>query len=53
MLIAVVPVIFMIVGLLLWALAANPKVAEAGRIMFAAGSFAICFALSGKGVTIP
>jgi len=37
MLIAIVPVVVLVLGLLLWALAAKPLVAEAGRLMFGCG----------------
>ena len=37
MLIAIIPVIALVVGLLLWALASNALTKEIGRIMFAAG----------------
>lgn len=37
MLIAWIPVVAIIVGLLLWFVATNAKVAEAGRLTFAAG----------------
>ncbi|HZJ65902.1 MAG TPA: hypothetical protein VFD36_20485 [Kofleriaceae bacterium] len=46
MLIAIFPVVAIIVGLLLWALASNPKVAEAGRLTFFAGMLALLFALA-------
>lgn len=39
MLIAIFPVILAIVGVLMWALAANPKLAEIGKIMFFCGLF--------------
>lgn len=38
MLIAI-PLLIAILGLLMWALSANPKVAEAGRILFFCGAF--------------
>ncbi len=37
MLVIVTPVIVCVVGLLMYALASNPKVSEIGRIMFAFG----------------
>jgi Na+/phosphate symporter len=37
MAIAVVPLVVLVVGLLMWALASNPKIAEAGKIMFFCG----------------
>jgi Na+/phosphate symporter len=52
-LVALIPVLMMIVGLLMYALAANPKVAEAGRILFAAGAFALAFAYAGKAISVP
>ena len=53
MLIAVLPVLFMLVGACLYGRAASPKVAELGRLMFQAGAIALCLAYAGKGVTIP
>jgi len=47
------PVLLAIVGALIYALAANPKAAELGRLMCAAGLFALAFLLAGKGVTLP
>jgi Na+/phosphate symporter len=43
MLIAIIPFIVLIVGLLMYALAANPKISEIGRIMFFCGLLALCF----------
>lgn len=43
MVIAIIPFIIMIVGLLLWVLASNPKVSEAGRIMFFCGLLVTTF----------
>jgi hypothetical protein len=37
------PAIVAIVGALVYLVAGNPKLAEIGRIMFAAGMIAICF----------
>lgn len=37
--VALVPVLVMLVGLLLYALSANPKVSEVGRTMFWVGLF--------------
>jgi len=45
-----VPVIAGIVGLLMYALSANPKVAEIGKILFAACCFALMFAFATRGV---
>lgn len=44
--IALIPLIIAIVGLLLWALASNPKVAEAGRIMFFCGVLVVTMGLA-------
>ena len=52
MLIAVIPFIILIVGLLMYVLAANPKVSEIGRIMFFCGLVALCFAFSRQTVSI-
>lgn len=48
MLVALLPLILAVIGALAYALAANPKLAELGRILFAAGVFAICFTLAGR-----
>ena len=44
MLIAAFAVIVCLIGLLIYALSANPKVAELGRLAFFAGLLAICIA---------
>jgi hypothetical protein len=49
MLIATVPILVAIVGLLMYVLAGNPKVAEIGRIMFAAGLLVALFAIGQTG----
>lgn len=46
MLIAIAPLLIAIVGLLMWALAANSKVAEAGRIMFFCGVLVLTMTLA-------
>jgi Na+/phosphate symporter len=48
MLISLAVVLIALVGLLLYVLASNPKVAEIGRLMFGCGLLAACFALGGK-----
>lgn len=48
MLIAIVPLIVMIIGLLLYALASNPKVAECGRLLFFCGAFVLTWRLGGE-----
>jgi Na+/phosphate symporter len=47
-----IPIAFAIAGALAYALSANPKVAELGRLLFAAGVFALAFALAGKVLAI-
>lgn len=51
-LITIVPILFMVVGALMYALCANPKLAELGRLMFQAGAIAVCIAYAGRGVTL-
>lgn len=50
--IALIPVIVAVAGVLLYALATNPKVAEIGRIMFAAAMFALMFGVAGHMVRL-
>ena len=45
-----ISIVAAVIGLLVYALASNPKVSEAGRILFAAGCFAALFAFGGKPV---
>ena len=52
MLIAMVPVLMIVVGALMYALCANPKLQEIGRLAVAAGLFSISFAYAGKLVTL-
>lgn len=52
MLIAVIPLIFTIIGILMWVLATNPLVKDAGRLMFFAAFLALMFAFSGKTISI-
>lgn len=52
MLITIVPILMMVIGALMYALCANPKLAEIGRLLFAAGAFALAFFFAGRGVTI-
>jgi hypothetical protein len=46
MLIAIYPLAIAIAGLLLWAMASNPKAQEAGRILFFCGTFTLVQALA-------
>lgn len=48
-LIATIPVLAAIVGLLMYALCANPKLAEIGRLLFFAGILVALFAMQGAG----
>lgn len=48
-----IPVLLIVVGVLIYALATNPKVAEIGRLMCAAGFFALAFTFASKGITLP
>ena len=51
MLIAIIPVLMIVIGVLMYALSSNAKVAEIGRLMTAAGLFALAFAMSGKTIS--
>jgi hypothetical protein len=44
----IIPILFMLVGGVAYVVSSNPKIAEIGRLLFAAGSFALAFALAGK-----
>ncbi len=48
MLIASLCVIIGLAGVLMYALSKNPEIKEIGRLMFAAGIFAICFQTAAK-----
>jgi hypothetical protein len=47
MITVIIPLVMAILGALAYALSANPKVQELGRLLFAAGVFALAFGLSG------
>jgi len=53
MLIAFVPIIVLIIGLLCWALASNPVVKDAGRGAFFIGLFVAVFVAAKQTVHIP
>jgi hypothetical protein len=53
MAILLVPALFAIVGLLMYALAANPKLCEIGRIMFLCGLFVALWSVAGEHVRLP
>ncbi len=48
MLVASLVFVGLILGVLMYALAANPKVQELGRIMYAGSIFALMYTLAGK-----
>jgi hypothetical protein len=48
-----VPLLCTIVGLLLYALSANARVSEAGRLLYFAGVFVTLLALQGHAVRLP
>jgi hypothetical protein len=48
MLVALVPVFCAVLGVLMYALAANPKTQELGKILYAASVFALMFTLAGR-----
>lgn len=50
--IAYIPLLFAVVGVLMYALATNPKIQEIGRIMFACGWLVTMFVLSGHTLRI-
>lgn len=52
MLISIVPVVAAILGLLIYALAANPKVSETGRLLMFAGMLVTLFVMAGQSVRI-
>ncbi len=50
--IAIIPAVFAIVGLLAYMLAGNPKAAELGRITFACGLLVLTYVLAGHVVRL-
>jgi Na+/phosphate symporter len=50
--VAIIPVLVAVVGLLLNMYARNSKVQELGRIMFFCGTIAFCFSTTGETVSI-
>jgi Na+/phosphate symporter len=52
MLIALFPVLMIVVGALMYALSANPKLAELGRLLFLAGSIGIAVGFATKMVSL-
>lgn len=52
MLIAVIPLVFAIIGVLMWVLATNPIVKDIGRITFACSMLALMFAFAGQTIRL-
>jgi Na+/phosphate symporter len=52
MIISWVVLLIALAGLLIYILAANPKVVELGRITFFCGLFVCCFMLAGKTIRL-
>jgi hypothetical protein len=42
-----IPIVFILIGTLVWAVAANPVVKETGRLVAQAGWIGLCLMLSG------
>jgi hypothetical protein len=52
MLIAVIPFVVALLGLLMWVLSSHPKVQRAGEILFTVGVFWLVYSFSGKTLKI-
>ena len=52
MVIAIVPILLCVVGALVYALSSNGKLQELGRLLFAAGAFALAFSYASRTVGI-
>ena len=50
---AYVPALFMLVGLLMFALCANPKLARVGEMLFFAGAISFAIAVGHLGYKLP
>ncbi len=53
MTVAIVPVVVLVLGLLLWALASKPIAVEAGRLMFACGLLVSLFVMARTTLHLP
>lgn len=53
MTIPITPLVLIIIGALLWAFARPPKLAEAGKIIFAAGVLALALGMTGHPLRLP
>lgn len=51
--IAIVPALALILGLLVWFAASNPKVSEAGKWLYVTGLLVTLFALAGHVIHLP
>lgn len=49
---AIFPIAMALIGAAAYLISNNPKVVELGRLLFAAGVFALAFALAGKVLAI-
>jgi Na+/phosphate symporter len=47
-----IPIVFILAGVVLYFATTNVKLQEIGRLLFAAGSFALAFSLAGKTLAI-
>lgn len=52
MALAIIPILLIIVGALMYGLSSNPKLAEIGRLMLAAGLFALAFQYASRVIQI-
>jgi len=53
MVIALIPVVVLVIGLLMWALSGHPVVSRAGMIWFAVGSFFTVWVLARTVLKLP
>lgn len=53
MLVAIVPILMLVIGALVYALSSNPKVAELGRCCAFAGLIGLAIEFAHRGVTLP
>lgn len=47
-----IPLVFMFIGAAVYVLAANPKLAELGRLLFLAGAIALGLGLTGRSLAL-
>lgn len=48
----IIPVFLMLLGALVYVFSNQPKFSELGRLLFAAGSFAVALQLSGRSISL-